>query len=234
MPRCAEVAISTVKRDQLLERYREMDDDELLELRRSSLTEIAAQVYSEVITERGLAARFQENTTNQDRIVSGEPRGLGGWLVLLVVLMLAFKPIGMLAGTLRAVSMAEQQFPAITSLPNWSTYQLTHLIGAAVIGAISFYGGIGLARGRTWKVVIRAQVALWICGPLATIIFSVVLPLLLFGEDAVMPWDAMKNFVVSVLSATLWTTYLAVSKRVRNTYGCPPWESEGCTERPRI
>ena len=51
-----------------------------------------------------------------------------------------------------------------------------------VIAALSFYGGLGLGRGSDWSAVSGAKAILRITGPIASIVLSVFLPIMIFGN----------------------------------------------------
>lgn len=159
------------------------------------------------------------------------PKGVGGWLLLLVAGMLALGPLlgaGRIAGSIFA---AEQQFPALKASEQWGTYtSVTWLIFLAAAAA-SVYGGWGLLRGKDWSVVSRAKLILWITGPAASLVLGLLVPKMTLGEWGV---DAkiVGSFIASVIATGIWTAYLSRSKRVRNTYGMPS-ASEGTYEGVR-
>jgi hypothetical protein len=146
------------------------------------------------------------------------PKGVGGWLLLLVAGMLVLGPLlgaGRIAGNIFA---AENQFPELKASTSWGTYtSMTWLIFLAVAAA-SVYGGWGLLRGKDWSAVSRAKWILWITGPAASLVLGVLVPKMALGEWGV---DAkvVGGLIASVIATAIWTTYLSKSKRVRNTYG---------------
>jgi hypothetical protein len=145
------------------------------------------------------------------------PSGVGGWLLLLIVGMMVLGPL-LGAGRINAdIMMAEHQYPDITSLQQWKTYKtVTWWIFFAVV-SISFYGGLGLARGNDGAAVSRAKAILWITGPGASLVLRFLVPIMVFGESNAGD-QFMGAFIASIIAAAIWTTYLAKSKRVRNTY----------------
>ena len=148
------------------------------------------------------------------------PAGVRGWLLLLVVGMMALGPLLGAARINADIMMEELQYPVLTSLSEWSTFKSAIWWTFLGIAVLSFYGGLGLARGKGWSVVNRAKAILWISGPAGSLVMSVLIPVIVFGEllnavDA----QSVGAFIASVLAASIWTTYLMKSKRVRNTYG---------------
>jgi membrane protein implicated in regulation of membrane protease activity len=79
------------------------------------------------------------------------------------------------------------------------------------------YAGYGLLKRRDRSVVRRAQVVLWVIGPIASLIIGLVLPAAVVGDVDVVP-EFIGSFIVSVLAAFLWTAYLSRSRRVKATY----------------
>jgi hypothetical protein len=157
-----------------------------------------------------------ENATSEQK---NSPAGVGGWLLLLVAGMMVFGPL-LGAGRINAdIMMAERQYPAITSLDEWGTFKSATWWIYLCVAAISFYGGLGLARGNDWSVVKRAKTILWITGPVALLVLGGLIPTMSFGESNAVDAQFVGAFIGSVIAATIWTAYLSKSKRVRNTYG---------------
>jgi len=151
------------------------------------------------------------------KIKSG-PSGVGGWLLLLVIGMLALGPL-LGAGRINAdFMMAERQYPNLGSLTEWIALKRTTWWTFAAVAAISIYGGWGLVSSRDWSVVNRAKVTLWLTGPIASIVLAIVVPLAVFGKTEASNPQFIGALIASVIAASIWTAYLSKSKRVRNTY----------------
>lgn len=158
-------------------------------------------------------------TTKQikQKVKSG-PFGVGGWLLLLVIGMLALGPL-LGAGRINAdFMMAERQYPNLGSLAEWYAFKRATWWAFAVVAAISIYGGWGLVSSRDWSVVNRAKVILWLTGPIASIVLAIFIPLAVFGKTEAGDPQFIGAFIASVIAASIWTAYLSKSKRVRNTY----------------
>lgn len=145
------------------------------------------------------------------------PKGVGGWLLLLVAGMMFLGPLlgaGRIAGN---IFTAEQQFPALKASEQWGTYTSATWLIFLAAAAASVYGGWGLLRGKDWSVVSRAKLILWISGPAASLVLGVLVPKMTLGEWGV---DAkiVVGLIASVIATAIWTAYLSRSKRVRNTY----------------
>ena len=147
------------------------------------------------------------------------PRGVGGWLLLLVVGMMVLGPL-LGGGRINyEIVMSERQYPDITSLEQWKTYKVLTWWIFFASASISFYGGWGLARGNDRTAVSRAKAILWITGPGASLALGILVPIIVFGESNAGSAQFVGAFIGPIIAATIWTTYLAKSKRVRNTYG---------------
>ena len=181
---------------------------------------VAAGVYLVYrLANRGKAKQAQQSEGAQ-RV---GPVGVGGWLLLLAAGMLVLGPL-FGAGRLNLeLAVTEEQYPALKNVAAWSTFKLATWLTFLCVALLSVYGGWGLARGRSWSVVIRAKMILWLIGPVASIALGVVIPLVIFGSAAaVADPQFMTGLISSTIMAAIWTAYLTKSKRVRATYASPP------------
>lgn len=154
------------------------------------------------------------------------PVGVGGWLLLLVVGLMFLGPL-MGAGRLNSdIMAAESQYPNLKTLETWSTFKSATWWSYPLVGCLSFYAGLGLAKGRNHSVVRQAKFLLWIVGPAASIVMGLFIPLLVFGRLESNP-ELIGGLIASVLLAAIWTAYLSKSKRVRVTYGNSPSPKTG-------
>lgn len=149
---------------------------------------------------------------------SNGPAGVGGWLLLLVVGLMFLGPL-LGAGRISTDLMsAEVQYPSIQTVEAWSTFKTVTWWSFLIFSALSFYAGLGLAKGRDMSVVKRAKVLLWVTGPAATLVMGIFVPLAVFGKIESDP-QLFGALIGSVIPATIWTAYLTKSKRVKATYG---------------
>jgi hypothetical protein len=117
---------------------------------------------------------------------------------------------------LGALGGSELSYPALVTLSAWKTYKTITCISLFGFVALSFWGGLGLLRGRDWSVVNRAKIILWINGPIAALVMLLIIPNIILSEP--IDTQAITGFLSSVVSAYVWTAYLTKSKRVQNTY----------------
>jgi len=140
-----------------------------------------------------------------------------GWLAFLIGIFVLIAPGVTIARYAMAFDLAEAQQPALLAAAGWLSYKYAVWMVVAATALLSAAAGVGLARQRDPGVVRRAQVILWINGPVAGVFATVTIPLLLYGRAGA---DALfyAQLVTSMLGATIWTAYLSLSRRVRNTY----------------
>jgi hypothetical protein len=145
-----------------------------------------------------------------------QPSGVGGWLALLVFILLFFKPIRDGWRLYRDFTTAVEDMPVLATMSEWQTYEAASWAAFAVFAALSIYGGWGLAKGRDWRVVRRAIAVLWVSGPVTSIV-ALALSVACFGGFD-LNGEFARMFVLSAAGAAIWTAYLLKSVRVRNTY----------------
>ncbi|MCL4844907.1 MAG: DUF2569 family protein [Acidobacteria bacterium] len=147
-----------------------------------------------------------------------EPAGVGGWLLLLTLGLVFLGPL-LGAGRINADFMAaESQFPNLKTVDAWATLKQATWLVYLPISCLSVYAGYGLLKRRNRSVVRRAQLALWVIGPLATVVIGLVLPRAIVGDADAGP-EFIGGLIASALVASVWTAYLSRSKRVNATYG---------------
>lgn len=160
--------------------------------------------------------RFAKRTPPANSSTGG-PAGVGGWLLVLVAGLMFLGPL-MGAGRLSAdITSAESQYPSLLTIPVWSTFKSASWWSFVVVCCLSFYAGLGLAKGRDFSVVKRAKIFLWIIGPIASIIMGLFIPLVVIGKFDSDP-QFFGSLIASVIGAAIWTAYLSKSRRVKATY----------------
>lgn len=178
---------------------------------------------------------------NSWKVVSAEEakahplHGVGGWLLLLVVSMIILGPILGIVRIAADFANAERQYLAIAYSAGWSAFKSTTWWTFFLLAALSAYGGWGLAKGNGWSVVKRAQVILWISGPVGSLVMGILVPVVAFGSFKIVGTEFVGGFLASGVGAAVWTTYLSKSKRVRVTYThCVLLNSANSTEGAEV
>lgn len=146
------------------------------------------------------------------------PKGIGGWLIFLIIVLSVLNPlanIGMLAAELRRV---EQETPYLLQIPVFIHYKWFSWALVLICSVIGIVAGYTLWKKHVWKSVRQAIIAIWIMGPLATVLIALYI-YMNFGSMAVEAGgEIVGSLVRSLVFAGIWTAYLLRSKRVRNTY----------------
>ncbi len=131
-----------------------------------------------------------------------QPRGVGGWLLVLVLLLLVWRPIESALVAASALSALSVRGP---SLP-------LALVALTLVTSCGIAAGIALVA-RRGPAVMMATAALLLSAALDLVIYlSSYLP------SNRIPGDEPLYVAGSVIYHGIWLAYLARSRRVRNTY----------------
>lgn len=152
-----------------------------------------------------------------------EIKGVGGWLMLLVIGLVALGPLRGIGETYQSFAETERLYPVLLNDGPWRTFVRLSWLTVGATCALSIYTGIRLIRGSTPADVGFAKMALWIIGPIPAIVIRFGIQPALFG------WGTSANevgefagiMIASIVWAGAWSLYLSKSVRVRNTYNIP-------------
>ena len=152
----------------------------------------------------------------------GTKRGVGGWLLLLVLGFTFFGPLNSVAVSYTNISASEENYPALLSNESWRSFRALGWISIAVFCVYSIVVGFRLAILRTPEVVGQAKLALWMIGPFAVLVLNFFWPAVAL-DSAVQypihgPGFAIGQLIGGSFMALIWTLYLSKSKRVKDTY----------------
>ncbi len=155
---------------------------------------------------------------------------------MLVIGLVALGPLRSIGATYQSFADAERLYPVLSTNGAWQTFvRLSWLvIGAAI--ALSIYTGVRLSRGSSPADVDFAKMALWIIGPVPSLLITLGIRPALFGWN--MTADEIGEFVGvligSVVWAGVWNLYLSRSVRVKNTYNVPAEVPQTASSKFRI
>ena len=131
-----------------------------------------------------------------------QPRGVGGWLLVLVLLLLVWRPIEsalVAASALAALSVRGPSLPLA-------------LVALTIVTSCGIAAGIALAARRGPAVTMAA----------AALVLSAAMDLVTYLSSYLpsnrMPGDAPFYVAASAIYHGAWLAYLVRSSRVRNTY----------------
>lgn len=147
--------------------------------------------------------------------------GRGFWLWLLTV-GLSLGPFRGLAETARALNEAEELTPNLAELvPAWEPYVALCWILVATVFAAAWYGVYLIAAGTHRGQIHQLVGLLWYAGFGVTLLDTLATAVL-FGLEALQTTLSDPAYVGavigSVISPSLWTAYLLLSKRVAERY----------------
>jgi hypothetical protein len=133
----------------------------------------------------------------------GQPSGIGGWLLLLVVLLLVWGPIGVGMVASNALGALSVRGPSL----------------ALVLGVRLLVTAFGIAAGialvaRRGPAVTMAKAAIALSAATDLVVYTTP-----YFPNNRMPGDTPIYIGVSLAYHGLWLAYLFRSSRVRNTYG---------------
>ncbi len=148
-----------------------------------------------------------------------EPTGVKGWLLFLVIVLTLIGPARGAWGVsseLDALAIAE---PALAASEEWADVLGVAWVTWGFAAIMSIAAGLILLFWRKPIAVKTVIALLWLMGPLLSMF-------VVFDTGA--EFDGANSFAVakSAASALLWTLYLMISQRVKNTYGFMGWQKE--------
>lgn len=160
-------------------------------------------------------------------------RGVGGWLYFLIIVLTLIGPLAALGRLAREIATSETQMPGLASVPAWGDYKLALWLITFAAAIMNFVAGYRLARFHVSGSVRFAIISLWCAGP-GTTIPVVIAAALIFGPATVteMARELSIGTFQGAIGAAVWTTYLRVSVRVRNTYSGAHLPVESLTAGP--
>jgi hypothetical protein len=144
-------------------------------------------------------------------------RGVGGWLVLLIVGMIVIAPFTSLTETSKYFHQAEANYVSLAANAKWHRFKTLTWIVQITTSIYVAYSGYLLLAKLSYSSVRNAKYALWIAGPVSTMAVAFLLPYVFYGSKAV-DQTSVLTALVSTITAVVWTTYLVRSKRVSATY----------------
>ena len=143
--------------------------------------------------------------------------GVGGWLSFLVVSLFALGPIFGFIMNFGEIARTEDQFPDLTGSDLWSRLKVVMWSFFAAQVAISVYAAHRLNNRLVPASVPIAILCLWVSGPILNFLAAVAVSNM-NGESIVGSNEVATGIFRSGLTSTIWTAYLLLSRRVKNTY----------------
>ena len=134
--------------------------------------------------------------------------------------MLVLGPFWSMFKTGSNIWVTEMQTPELASVPQWQTYKIMTWFVVGICVVYSMVSGFLLCVKKEPVSVKNAIAFLWIGGPVAVFVLSVLIPGISLGTEALeeMLPKSIGAIIGTSIVASIWTAYLRKSKRVRNTY----------------
>jgi hypothetical protein len=149
-------------------------------------------------------------------IMQSETKKISGWLTWLTFLLIVVRPL-ILLSVLGGLNIQEFNRDPTVSLDGWGTYKTLIWLLSISAAVLSIYAGFGLWKGRTRHMVQRAIGALWIAGPVFTLLQLIAI-FVVFSGNAEPPQQLLKSLIGNVFFAGVWTAYLLRSTQVKGLY----------------
>lgn len=171
---------------------------------------------------------FLTESSATKQLKKDSPKGIGGWLLFFIIAITVIAPLGNIGSTTSDFILVEAQNPLLSNSEEWITFKKIYWF---IVICISIYGiasGIFLAKEKKPTAVENAISYLWVSGPIASFILSIILPITSFDKISLSNTlsTSVTPMLISTISTLIWIAYLKKSKRVKNTYyGDSPEES---------
>lgn len=146
-----------------------------------------------------------------------KPGGIGGWLALLIVGLMFLGPVMGASRMSQDFFSAEAQYPNLPTIAAWVNYKTSAWLCFSATVLFSIYAGWCLLRRREPLSPRLAISALWIGGPVLSLLLTIFLPIVYF-HDFNLAENDYPPLTATFTSAVLWTLYLVKSKRVKSLY----------------
>lgn len=163
-------------------------------------------------------ARGEYRVNHDIPSVSSTPKGVGGWLLLLIVMLAVYTPAMGFRNLYYDFIVSARVLPALETNQAWVQYRMAVWI---VYGIMCFFcctAGYTLWRIHRPMTVQLAIGVIWLAGPFIPVIHAA-------AASAIFHLDftqTVKPFYIAItasaIQCAIWTGYLIRSARVKNTY----------------
>lgn len=152
-----------------------------------------------------------------DYTESTELKGVAGWLLLFVIILAVISPIRILIET--GTILEIPSYVATQLGTRWKIYEAFTWVTSIVTIAAMFYFAYRLVKVQTRSTVRLVIRGIWVLA-IAPLILDFIVAGILWPDNIAQGFDAayFKAVFQSLFFATIWSLYLAKSRRVANTY----------------
>lgn len=164
---------------------------------------------------------FNEEVKVSPQLAGSRPdlRGIGGWLVFFIITLTVINPLTVLGGTASNIREAERLYPNLISFVPWQNYKMVSWVVVLVaVGSFLWCGWI-LWKQHISSSVRAAITCIWVV-PIMLIVCDIVAAdyFLQVGPSEMLNKETLFSLIRGFSYATVWTLYLKLSRRVKNTY----------------
>lgn len=167
-------------------------------------------------------SHIEDNSRHSGSVQGGPPekplKGVRGWLLLLVLVLLLGDPLGCVWQVID-MHRTLTTYPELLDISQWKIYRLGMYATLSVWSALSISAGLRLWKDHTPAAVHWARRVLWVTCTVGMAAVYLIVPWIAFGE--LTAFDVVQAAVGLLLGGAIafaWTRYLSKSRRVRNTY----------------
>lgn len=163
---------------------------------------------------------FRRNNGKEGPSATGlKPYGVHGFLALFVFASYYIAPFFVAGITSKGIRDAEQQTPALISMPEWGAYKVGTwlLVFAVIVWQIWVAKRL---RNRFEPSSLRHARILCFASPWMIILGDVVLGKMTLGIEP--QGAAVVEYMKSIIQGSIWGLYFIFSKRCKNTYVTEP------------
>lgn len=146
------------------------------------------------------------------------PKGVGGWLLLLIVMLAVYTPVMGFRNLYYDFIVSARALPALEANQAWVQYRMVVWVIFAIMCFFCLAAGYALWRIKRPMTVQLAIGVIWLVGPIVPLIHAAAASAIFHLDFA----QTIKPFYVliaaSAIQCAIWTGYLLRSSRVKNTY----------------
>lgn len=154
------------------------------------------------------------------RVFQGSPvpKGVGGWLLLLIVMLAFYTPGTGLRALYLDFVVPARLLPSLETNPAWVQYRMAVYTLSAIVWSVSVVAAVALWRWHRPVSVWLALAAVWFSGPILPLGNAVAASFAFHTAFSQTVKPFALAIAVSSIQAAIWTGYLLRSVRVRLTY----------------
>ena len=144
-------------------------------------------------------------------------RGVGGWLLFLIVGLTVLGPLLGTGATFGQFSSLETTYPNLKNNTSWSSYKSFSWTVFVVMAIVGFSAGYRLSHEHRPETVRYAVICLWVIGPIKVLIDTLG-SAAIFNTSPFASGEPLGQLIGSIIGVGIWILYLKKSVRVKNTY----------------